>query len=181
MSIFTFPSISVIDFCLVKCQVCDEETNFQSLRLQWSSKASSTQRKGLFPTLINCAIRYFVFLYVKLTLTFDKTNWESNNNGLFNPPLFVYFWATPSHIIILVSTLLRTCTVFVTSRVVNLPVFFAVHICRSSRSCFPWNMLQNSTKRFLWRIHPWIWYSRNAGQCTINTGAGDIFAYCNLP
>ena len=43
-----------------------------------------------------CAIRYFVFLYVKLTLTFDKTNWESNNNGLFNPPLFVYFWATPS-------------------------------------------------------------------------------------
>ena len=77
-------------------------------------------------------------------------------------------------IIILVSTLLRTCTVFITSRVINLLVFFAVHICRSSRSCFPWNMLQNSTKRFLWRIHPWIWYSRNAGQCTIDTWAGDI-------
>ena len=49
-----------------------------------------------------------------------------------------------------------------------------MHICRSSRSCFPWNVLQNSTKRFLWRIHPWIWYSRNAGQCTIDTWAGDI-------
>ena len=75
---------------------------------------------------------------------------------------------------ILVSTLLRTCTVFITSRVINLLLFFAVHICRSSRSCFPWNVLQDSTKRFLWRIHPWIWYSRNAGQCTINTGASDI-------
>ncbi|CAH3166074.1 unnamed protein product [Porites lobata] len=46
-SSITVPDIKyVIDFCLVKCQVCDEETNFQSLRLQWSSKASSTQRKG---------------------------------------------------------------------------------------------------------------------------------------
>lgn len=52
-----------------------------------------------------CAIRYFVFLHVKLTLTFDKTNWESNNNGLFNPPLFVYFLATPSHIKILVDSI----------------------------------------------------------------------------
>ena len=76
MSIFTLPSISVIDFCLVKCQVCDEETNFQSLRLQWSSKASSTQRKGLFLTLTYIVLlhNYFVFLHVKLTLTFDKTN-----------------------------------------------------------------------------------------------------------
>lgn len=38
---------TVIDFCLVKCLVCDAETNYQSLRMQWSSKASCIQRKGL--------------------------------------------------------------------------------------------------------------------------------------
>jgi hypothetical protein len=38
----------VIDFCLVKCLICDPETNYQSLRMQWSSHASATQRKGVF-------------------------------------------------------------------------------------------------------------------------------------
>lgn len=43
-SLFMF--FIVIDFCLEKCVVCDPETNFQSLRPQWASKASCTQRKG---------------------------------------------------------------------------------------------------------------------------------------
>ncbi|KAL9952201.1 hypothetical protein ACROYT_G039416 [Oculina patagonica] len=46
-SSITVPDIKyVIDFCLERCLVCDPETNFQSLRIQWASKASATQRKG---------------------------------------------------------------------------------------------------------------------------------------
>ncbi|KAJ7352991.1 hypothetical protein OS493_032930 [Desmophyllum pertusum] len=46
-SSITVPDIKyVIDFCLEKCLICDPETNFQSLRLQWLSKANATQRKG---------------------------------------------------------------------------------------------------------------------------------------
>ena len=41
-----FLFLVVVDFCLVKCLICDPETNYQSLRLQWSSHASATQRKG---------------------------------------------------------------------------------------------------------------------------------------
>ncbi|XP_068110452.1 ATP-dependent RNA helicase TDRD9 [Hyperolius riggenbachi] len=36
----------VIDFCLTKTLVCDEETNYQSLRLSWASKTNCDQRKG---------------------------------------------------------------------------------------------------------------------------------------
>ncbi|XP_077865739.1 ATP-dependent RNA helicase TDRD9-like [Saccoglossus kowalevskii] len=36
----------VIDFMLIKCLVCDPETNYQSLQLSWASKANATQRKG---------------------------------------------------------------------------------------------------------------------------------------
>lgn len=42
----------VIDFCLEKCLICDPETNFQSLRPQWASKANCTQRKGMQTTLL---------------------------------------------------------------------------------------------------------------------------------
>ncbi|NWU93303.1 TDRD9 helicase, partial [Upupa epops] len=37
--------IAVIDFCLVRTLVCDEETNYQSLRLCWASKTNCNQRK----------------------------------------------------------------------------------------------------------------------------------------
>ena len=36
----------VVDFCLVKELTLDKMTNYQSLKLQWASKASLTQRKG---------------------------------------------------------------------------------------------------------------------------------------
>uniref|UniRef100_A0A8C3I4W4 ATP-dependent RNA helicase TDRD9 n=1 Tax=Chrysemys picta bellii TaxID=8478 RepID=A0A8C3I4W4_CHRPI len=36
----------VIDFCLTRTLVCDEDTNYQSLRLCWASKTSCNQRKG---------------------------------------------------------------------------------------------------------------------------------------
>nr|XP_028564145.1 ATP-dependent RNA helicase TDRD9 [Podarcis muralis] len=43
----TVPDVKyVIDFCLTKNLVCDEETNYQSLRLCWASKSSSNQRRG---------------------------------------------------------------------------------------------------------------------------------------
>ncbi|XP_048586381.1 ATP-dependent RNA helicase TDRD9 isoform X1 [Nematostella vectensis] len=46
-SSITVPDVKyVIDFCLTKCLISDPETNYQSLRLQWASKSSSTQRKG---------------------------------------------------------------------------------------------------------------------------------------
>ncbi|XP_053562180.1 ATP-dependent RNA helicase TDRD9 [Bombina bombina] len=36
----------LIDFCLTKILVCDEETNYQSLRLSWASKSNCDQRKA---------------------------------------------------------------------------------------------------------------------------------------
>ncbi|XP_071787183.1 ATP-dependent RNA helicase TDRD9-like [Asterias amurensis] len=46
-SSITVPDIKyVIDFMLTKCMICDPETNFQSLKVQWASKANATQRKG---------------------------------------------------------------------------------------------------------------------------------------
>uniref|UniRef100_A0A672UG37 RNA helicase n=1 Tax=Strigops habroptila TaxID=2489341 RepID=A0A672UG37_STRHB len=43
----TVPDVKyVIDFCLTRTLVCDEETNYQSLRLCWASKTNCNQRKG---------------------------------------------------------------------------------------------------------------------------------------
>ncbi|NXN71597.1 TDRD9 helicase, partial [Himantopus himantopus] len=43
----TVPDVKyVIDFCLTRILVCDEETNYQSLRLCWASKTNCNQRKG---------------------------------------------------------------------------------------------------------------------------------------
>nr|XP_016846157.1 PREDICTED: putative ATP-dependent RNA helicase TDRD9 isoform X2 [Anolis carolinensis] len=43
----TVPDVKyVIDFCLTRTLVCDEDTNYQSLRLCWASKSSCNQRKG---------------------------------------------------------------------------------------------------------------------------------------
>ncbi|XP_053080992.1 ATP-dependent RNA helicase TDRD9 isoform X2 [Acinonyx jubatus] len=46
-SSITVPDVKyVIDFCLTRTLVCDEDTNYQSLRLSWASKTSCNQRKG---------------------------------------------------------------------------------------------------------------------------------------
>ncbi|KAM3920360.1 ATP-dependent RNA helicase TDRD9 [Leptodactylus fuscus] len=46
-SSITVPDVKyVIDFCLTKTLVCDEETNYQSLRLSWASRTNCDQRKG---------------------------------------------------------------------------------------------------------------------------------------
>ncbi|XP_057589558.1 ATP-dependent RNA helicase TDRD9 [Hippopotamus amphibius kiboko] len=43
----TVPDVKyVIDFCLTRTLVCDEDTNYQSLRLTWASKTSCDQRRG---------------------------------------------------------------------------------------------------------------------------------------
>uniref|UniRef100_A0ABM5FBP8 RNA helicase n=1 Tax=Pogona vitticeps TaxID=103695 RepID=A0ABM5FBP8_9SAUR len=43
----TVPDVKyVIDFCLTRTLVCDEHTNYQSLRLCWASKNSCNQRRG---------------------------------------------------------------------------------------------------------------------------------------
>ncbi|KAM9091278.1 ATP-dependent RNA helicase TDRD9 [Megaptera novaeangliae] len=43
----TVPDVKyVIDFCLTRTLVCDEDTNYQSLRLSWASKTICDQRKG---------------------------------------------------------------------------------------------------------------------------------------
>ncbi|NWU62113.1 TDRD9 helicase, partial [Pterocles burchelli] len=43
----TVPDVKyVIDFCLIRTLVCDEITNYQSLRLCWASKTNCNQRKG---------------------------------------------------------------------------------------------------------------------------------------
>ena len=41
----SFPR-TVIDFCLTKNLVCDVETNFTSLQVQWAAKANCVQRMG---------------------------------------------------------------------------------------------------------------------------------------
>ncbi|KAJ6661880.1 hypothetical protein lerEdw1_013051, partial [Lerista edwardsae] len=46
-SSITVPDVKyVIDFCLTRTLVCDEDTNYQSLRLCWASKNSCNQRRG---------------------------------------------------------------------------------------------------------------------------------------
>ncbi|OCT68434.1 hypothetical protein XELAEV_18039735mg [Xenopus laevis] len=46
-SSITVPDVKyVVDFCLTKTLVCDEETHYQSLRLSWASKINCDQRKG---------------------------------------------------------------------------------------------------------------------------------------
>ncbi|XP_066468396.1 ATP-dependent RNA helicase TDRD9 [Tiliqua scincoides] len=46
-SSITVPDVKyVTDFCLTRTLVCDEDTNYQSLRLCWASKNSCNQRKG---------------------------------------------------------------------------------------------------------------------------------------
>ncbi|XP_069713135.1 ATP-dependent RNA helicase TDRD9 [Phaenicophaeus curvirostris] len=46
-SSITVPDVKyVIDFCLTKTWICDEETNYQSLRLCWASKNNCKQRRG---------------------------------------------------------------------------------------------------------------------------------------
>ncbi|XP_022606674.1 ATP-dependent RNA helicase TDRD9 [Seriola dumerili] len=43
----TVPDVKyVIDFCLARHMVCDQDTNFQSLRLTWASKTNCNQRRG---------------------------------------------------------------------------------------------------------------------------------------
>uniref|UniRef100_A0A8C2ZES9 RNA helicase n=1 Tax=Cyclopterus lumpus TaxID=8103 RepID=A0A8C2ZES9_CYCLU len=43
----TVPDVKyVIDFCLVRHMVCDQETNYQSLQLTWASKTNCNQRRG---------------------------------------------------------------------------------------------------------------------------------------
>ncbi|KAM9842947.1 ATP-dependent RNA helicase TDRD9 [Aulostomus maculatus] len=43
----TVPDVKyVIDFCLARHMVCDQDTNYQSLRLTWASKTNCNQRKG---------------------------------------------------------------------------------------------------------------------------------------
>lgn len=44
--VFILFFMTVIDFCLTRTLVCDEDTNYQSLRLSWASKTSCDQRKG---------------------------------------------------------------------------------------------------------------------------------------
>ncbi|XP_044023708.1 ATP-dependent RNA helicase TDRD9 isoform X3 [Siniperca chuatsi] len=43
----TVPDVKyVIDFCLARRLVCDQDTNYQSLRLTWASKTNCNQRRG---------------------------------------------------------------------------------------------------------------------------------------
>lgn len=54
-SLFFF--VTVIDFCLTRRMVCDQDTNFQFLCLTWASKTSCNQRRGTtLPTLLFIAM-----------------------------------------------------------------------------------------------------------------------------
>ncbi|XP_075723023.1 tudor domain containing 9 protein spindle E isoform X2 [Rhipicephalus microplus] len=46
-SSITVPDIKyVVDFCLTKCLVCDPDTKYSCLKLEWASKANCKQRQG---------------------------------------------------------------------------------------------------------------------------------------
>ena len=58
---------AVIDFCLVKELSYDMDTNYQCLRLNWASKASLIQRKGVFLHPIRLVAYLFI---VSILLSF---------------------------------------------------------------------------------------------------------------
>ncbi|XP_077521432.1 tudor domain containing 9 protein spindle E isoform X2 [Amblyomma americanum] len=46
-SSITVPDIKyVVDFCLTKCLVCDPDTNYSCLKMEWASKSNCKQRQG---------------------------------------------------------------------------------------------------------------------------------------
>ena len=51
---------TVIDFCLTKHMVCDQETNYSSLQIQWASHANCKQRKGRAGRVANGRVYRFV-------------------------------------------------------------------------------------------------------------------------
>lgn len=66
-----FIAITVIDFCLVRHLVCDQDTNYQSLRLTWASKTNCNQRRGtnrthltfkICASFILCALLFLFFI-----------------------------------------------------------------------------------------------------------------------
>ncbi|XP_041351970.1 ATP-dependent RNA helicase TDRD9-like [Gigantopelta aegis] len=60
-SSITVPDIKyVIDFCLTKNLVCDPDTNFTQLQVEWASKANCTQRKGRAGRVSNGRVYFMV-------------------------------------------------------------------------------------------------------------------------
>ena len=102
---------TVIDFCLVKCLVCDAETNYQSLRMQWSSKASCIQRKGLscqsvtfcWNSFMMCSAsedtykqynNYAVYLGNVYVVDQNEMMWVTMSLALFDPQPLILFIPT---------------------------------------------------------------------------------------
>ena len=58
----------VIDFCLVKELMCEHDTNYQCLKLNWASKASLIQRRG---HVTYCTTKHILSVLV----TFCRSCW----------------------------------------------------------------------------------------------------------
>ena len=55
-SSITIPDIKyVIDFCMTKRLHCNVDSNLQHLKLEWTSKASAEQRRGVFSSAYGSA------------------------------------------------------------------------------------------------------------------------------
>lgn len=85
-----FP-MAVIDFCLTRTLVCDEDTNYQSLRLSWASKTSCDQRKGKAPEaeLTEAPVVIRVFLRALLSC-FRSSGTSCVGTGLCYCPSLVF-------------------------------------------------------------------------------------------
>ena len=60
MLLICFCPPAVIDFCLTKNLVCDPDTNFTQLQVEWASKANCTQRKGRAGRVSNGRVYFMV-------------------------------------------------------------------------------------------------------------------------
>lgn len=62
-----FIVIAVIDFCLARILVFDQETNYQSLCLTWASKSNCIQRRGIAHIIIIMSICLFLCYSIKVS------------------------------------------------------------------------------------------------------------------
>ena len=94
-----FIAFAVIDFCLTKNLVCDTDTHYTHLQLEWASHSNCTQRKGksklLFHAMDLFSIRfYWICTWLKFVFDLMKyINQGKSVESVFTPPCSCsYFW-----------------------------------------------------------------------------------------
>ena len=120
--------VTVIDFCLTKNLMCDQETNYTSLHLQWASKANCEQRKGRAGRVSHGRV------YRMVTRRF----YDEHIPEYGIPEMQVlYQWVLPVYLFLVVK-LLNQCMSVIISVFINTfrPLYFIKHIILSNYPTF---------------------------------------------